>query len=265
MRRKDQLLLFCKLAVVISIMLLPSSICAAGNTDKTETGIPFIANGIPVDQGEIALLTRYEVKRGYGKKFRKALRGYTKAAISNDGNLMAEACYEEDKPQIFWLIERWKSKAAMEKARHGKKYKWLQILSGKKLTQAARSISVKDLEPLSKEEWRRAPGETDQPVIIILFVDSRQGTENQFKEVYHKAMPEFRSEPGVINYQLSQLEEDDTQFVTYEKFRNEAAFQYHLNFPPIKPVIDYLNTSIKKQPFQAGLHRLIVFAPKKQK
>jgi len=74
-------------------------------------------------------------------------------------------------------------------------------------------------------------------------------------------MPQFRSEPGVINYQLSQLEEDGTQFVTYEKFRNEDAFQYHLNFPPIQPVIDYLNTSIKKQPFETGLHRLIEFAP----
>jgi quinol monooxygenase YgiN len=78
-------------------------------------------------------------------------------------------------------------------------------------------------------------------------------------------MPQFRSEPGVINYQLSQLQEDSTRFVTYEKFRSEDAFQYHLNFPPIQPVIDYLNSSIKKQPFQTGLHRLIEFAPENRK
>ena len=99
----------------------------------------------------------------------------------------------------------------------------------------------------------------------MLFVDSKVGTEANFKAVYHRAMPQFRSEPGVINYQLSQLEEDSSQFVTYEKFRNEDAFQYHLKFPPIQPVIDYLNTSIKKQPFQTGLHRLIEFALVKQK
>jgi quinol monooxygenase YgiN len=74
-------------------------------------------------------------------------------------------------------------------------------------------------------------------------------------------MPQFRSEDGVVTYQLSQLEDDSTQFVTYEKFRSNEAFQFHLNFPPIRPVIDYLNTSIKKQPFQDGIHNLIEFAP----
>jgi quinol monooxygenase YgiN len=122
-------------------------------------------------------------------------------------------------------------------------------------------IYVRDLEPLTKQQWSSVAGKQDQPLTIMLFVDAKPGTENNFKEVYHTAMPKFRSEPGVINYQLSQLEEDSTQFVTYEKFKNEDAFKYHLNFPPIQPVIDYLNTSIKKQPFQTGLHRLIEFAP----
>ncbi len=63
----------------------------------------------------------------------------------------------------------------------------------------------------------------------MLFVDAKAGTEANFKDVYHTAMPKFRSEPGVITYQLSQLEEDATQFVTFEKFRSNEAFQFHLN------------------------------------
>ena len=95
------------------------------------------------------------------------------------------------------------------------------------------------------------------PIVIMLFVDSKKGTEDDFTKLYDTAMPKFRSEPGVITYGLSQFEDDRTQFVTYEKFRNEDAFKYHLNFPPIQPVLDYLNTSIKRQPFQTGLHRLV--------
>ena len=95
----------------------------------------------------------------------------------------------------------------------------------------------------------------------MLFVDSKEGTQEEFKATSHVAMPKFRSEPGVVTYQLSQVQGNDTKFVTFEKFRSQEAFQYHLNFPPIKPVIDYLQTSIKKQPFQSGLHRLIEFAP----
>jgi quinol monooxygenase YgiN len=203
---------------------------------------------------EVAVLTRYEVKKGHKKKSIKTLRKYVKYAIAHKSNVMAEAYHEQEKPSVLWLIERWDSKSELEKVRRDVK-----------LIQPAETIYIKDLEPISKNEWQRAPQKDDQPITIILFVDSREGTEGNFKEVYHAAMPQFRSEPGVINYQLSQLQEDSTRFVTYEKFRSEDAFQYHLNFPPIQPVIDYLNSSIKKQPFQTGLHRLIEFAPEKRK
>ncbi|NII27585.1 antibiotic biosynthesis monooxygenase [Pseudoflavitalea sp. X16] len=213
---------------------------------------------------EVTVLTRYEVKKGYKKKFRKLLRKYVRQAIADKRNIMAEAYYEQENPSILWVIERWDSKSGLETRRNGAKFKLIKLLAEKKLVQPAKTIYVKDLEPISKKEWRREPEEEDKPITIMLFVDSKAGTEGAFKDVYHRAMPQFRGEPGVINYQLSQLEEDSTQFVTYEKFRSEDAFQYHLSFPPIQPVIDYLNTSIKKQPFQTGLHRLIAFAPKKR-
>ncbi|MBO9562079.1 MAG: antibiotic biosynthesis monooxygenase [Niastella sp.] len=206
---------------------------------------------------EVAVLTRYEVKEGQQKTFRSVLGKYIKQANAQTDNIMAEGYHEQENPSILWIIERWSSKAAFDKNR--------KLLSGNKLVQPAKTIYVKDLEPLTKAAWQRKPGKDDKPITIILFVDSKPGTETTFKTVYHTAMPQFRSEPGVINYQLSQLEEDNTQFVTYEKFRNDEAFQYHLKFPPIQPVIDYLNTSIKKQPFQTGLHRLIEFAPVKRK
>jgi quinol monooxygenase YgiN len=213
----------------------------------------------------VAVITKYEVTKGYEEKFRKVIRKYVKRAIARETNIMAEAYYEQDNSSILWVVERWSSKSGFIKMRAGEEYKPIELLSKKNLIQPAKTIYIRDLEPVSKNEWRRAPGKEDKPITIMLFVDSKLGTETHFKAVYHTAMPQFRSEPGVINYQLSQLEEDSSQFVTYEKFRNEDAFQYHLKFPPIQPVIDYLNTSIKKQPFQTGLHRLIVFAPVKRK
>lgn len=212
----------------------------------------------------VAVLTRYQVKKGHSKMFRKAIRKYVRRAVARKNNIMAEAYYEQENPSIFWIIERWSSQSGLEKIRQGTRSKVLEVLAEKKLEQPVKTIRIKDLEPLSKSEWRRQPMKDDTPVTIMLFVESRTGTESSFKEVYHTAMPQFRSEPGVINYQLSQFEDDSTQFVTYEKFRSEDGFRYHLEFPPIQPVIDYLNTSIRKQPFQTGLHRLIEFAPVKR-
>lgn len=248
--------LFNKAPVFITMCFLLSGICATAKKVDNMEKENIISS---TDEEEVAVLTRYEVKKGQEKKSRKMLRKYVRYAIANKSNVMAEAYYEQENPSILWLIERWNSKSGMEEMRSS-----VKLLSEKKLMQPAKTIYVKDLEPISKDEWQKVPQKDDKPITIMLFVDSKEGTEGKFKDVYHIAMPQFRSEPGVINYQLSQLEEESTRFVTYEKFRSEDAFRYHLNFPPIQPVIDYLNTSIKKQPFQTGLHRLIEFAPKKR-
>lgn len=207
------------------------------------------------------LLTKYDVKEGYREQFREALKNYVAHALVNQSNIMAEAYSGQEQPLVFWVIERWNSKGDLEKASETKPFKTIAALAKSALSRPAQKIFLKDLEPLSKKQWRAVAGPSDKPLTIMLFVDAKPGTAHRFMKVYHEAMPRFRSEPGVINYQLSQLEEDSTRFVTYEKFRNEDAFQYHLNFPPIKPVLDYLNTSIKKQPFQTGLNRLVELAP----
>lgn len=248
-------LLFSRLFLFITTPLLLTNTCTMAQSNSNA----------PVAKETVAVLTRYEVKQGQEKKFSKALRKYVKSACKKDANIMAEAYYEQEAPSLLWVIERWSHNTELEKMRKGRKFKKIKLLSGKKLIHPATTIYVEDLEPISKNEWRKKPAKEDKPITIMLFVDSKAGTEADFKAVYHTAMPQFRSEPGVINYQLSQWKEDSSQFVTYEKFRNEDAFQYHLNFPPILPVIDYLNTSIKKQPFQTGLHRLIEFAPLKNR
>lgn len=209
----------------------------------------------------LARLTKYEVAPEFEDRFRKALSDYVLYSIKSESNILSEAYYEQDKPPVLWLIERWKSKADLEKISKSHPFKMINSLTKTALLQPATSLYVKDLEPLSKQQWRRAANKGDTTITVMLFVESKPGTEAVFEKIYHTAMPAFRSEPGVINYQLSRFEPDETKFVTYEKFRNEVAFQYHLNFPPVQPVIDYLNTSIREQPFQKGLHRLIAFAP----
>ena len=204
----------------------------------------------------VAVLTRYDVKDGHRKQFREALMNYVNQALVNEGNMMAEAYFEQEQPLVLWVIERWNNKSDFENAGTMQSFKVIDSLSKTVLSKTAQRTYLKDLEPVSKEQWRSVAGPADKPITIMLFVDAKPGTEEHFKEVYHQAMPKFRSEPGVINYQLSQFADDSTRFVTYERFRSEEAFQYHLNFPPIQPVIDYLNTSIRKQPFQSGLHRL---------
>lgn len=203
-----------------------------------------------------ARLTRYELKPAYQHQIRKVLNDYVKRALSRESNIMAEACYERENPTVLWLIERWSSKKEMDKF-----YRQITSLTQTALVKPVKIYRIKDLEPLTKQQWRRTAKTEDEPFIVMLFVDAKKGSQQKFKAIYHQAMPQFRSEPGVVTYQLSEIAGDGTRFVTYEKFRSEDAFQYHLKFPPIQPVLDYLNTSIKNPPFQDGIRNLVEFAP----
>lgn len=244
------------LVIFTTLFVLCSTFATAQNASKGKVTSEELKN-----KEMAAKITRYEVKKEFQEKFQKAVSDYVLESLLKDSNIMSEAYFEQENQDVIWLFERWTNQKELNKFKNNPKSKSVIALAKSVLVKPERIIYVTDLEPISKKEWRRASTVGDKQLTIMLFVDAKSGTEESFKEVYHIAMPQFRSEPGVVTYQLSQLNEDKTQFVTFEKFRSNDAFQYHLNFPPIQPVIDYLNTSIKKQPFQDGIHNLIEFAP----
>ena len=257
MKAKTNLSIFQKAIVIFTtLFVLCSTFVIAQNVSKGKVTTEELKN-----KEMAAKITRYEVKKEFQEKFQKAVSDYVLESLLNDSNIMSEAYFEQDNQNVIWLFERWANQKEMDQFKNNSKSKAVIALEKSALVKPAKVIFVTDLEPISKQEWRRTSKAEDKQLTIMLFVDAKAGTEENFKAVYHTAMPQFRSEPGVVTYQLSQLNEDKTQFVTFEKFRSNDAFQYHLNFPPIQPVIDYLNTSIKKQPFQDGIHNLIEFAP----
>ena len=217
------------------------------------------ANALPATVA--VRLTQYHVKPSFREKFRQALSSYISSSLKAAGNIMAEAYYEETAPSILWLIERWSDRSFLDKNDGSPAAKNIMALTKDGLESPADVFFVQDLEPLPKAAYRKMPRAGDHPLTIMLFVDAKEGTEDNFKSLYHTAMPAFRNEPGVIAYQLSQVSADKTKFITYEKFRSQEAFQAHLKIPAVEPVIQYLRTSIKAPPFEKGLHRLVGFAP----
>ncbi|RZJ54119.1 MAG: antibiotic biosynthesis monooxygenase [Flavobacterium sp.] len=235
-----------------AMILFTTSLASAQNSDQFS---PDEKNQV------IAKITRYEVKNEEKEKFKKTITDYVLTSLSDKNNIMSEAYFEQENQSVIWLFERWENQSAFNKFQKNSISNKVKVLAKTALIHPEKRIDIKDLEPISKQEWRKTSKKEDHQLTIMLFVDAKAGTQENFKTIYKKAMPEFRSEPGVVTYQLSQFKDDETQFVTFEKFRSNDAFQYHLNFPPIQPVLDYLNTSIKKPPFQDGIHNLIEFAP----
>ncbi|CCH52723.1 hypothetical protein BN8_01742 [Fibrisoma limi BUZ 3] len=213
------------------------------------------------NDGLTAQLTKYITKPSYQNQFRLTLSTYVTQALEAEGNIMAEAYAEIENPNVLWLIERWKNQQALTAMLASIQDDNFDQLTKEGLTDPVEKISVTDLEPLSKEAWRRLPDANDDPMTVMLFVDAKPGTQDEFKKRYHAAMPAIRGEDGVVTYQLTQLDGLDTRFLTYEKFRNAEALQIHLKFPPVGPILDFLHTSITNPPFEQWLHKLKLFAP----
>jgi quinol monooxygenase YgiN len=209
----------------------------------------------------VVQLTKYSIKPGYQNQMQQSLSAYVLQALMTEGNVMAEAYAEIESPSVLWLIERWENQQGFAALQESIQAKEIDRLTKEGLTAPIEKISVTDLEPLSKQAWRREPNANDDPMTVMLFVDAKPGTQEEFKKRYHSAMPAIRSEAGVITYQLTQLNGAETRFLTYEKFRNAEALQIHLKFPPVGPILDFLHTSITNPPFKKGLHKLKLFTP----
>lgn len=241
-----------------------------GNHDNSISFAPFSAP-VEVKPGKwdtprtassvIVKVTRYPLSSGHGNELNKALDDYVTAALAQKDNLMAEAYLDRENPDILWLIERWNDQSSYDSFLKTGSSKSLASLIPQLTKGPTETKTYQDLEPQSRQAWRKQPDPEDQPFTVMLFVDAMTGTQDEFIRRYHVAMPKFRGEKGVVTYGLSQNIEDPTKFITYEKFRGEEGFQYHLKFEPVKPVLDFLDHSIKSPPFQKGIHNLILFSP----
>lgn len=103
----------------------------------------------------VARLTRYDVKTDHQTAFRKAVSDYVHHSLNQESNVLSEAYYEQENPSVMWIIERWNSKIELEKAGKSPFFKAIESLSKTVLLKPAKTIDVKDLEPISKQQWRR--------------------------------------------------------------------------------------------------------------
>jgi quinol monooxygenase YgiN len=235
---------------------LASKTASARSSASSFTPVTHTKEGTTHTSGRLRMYVVSETKLA---AFRKEVDSYVRKVLQNKDNIMAEGYYEQGNPNVIWIIERWSTDKAFETVKNS--------VPGSSLTRAANAVQskqefeVRDLEPLTKAAWRKEPNTSDSAFTAMLFVNAKPGTGREFRNRYHLAMPQFRAEAGVVTYQLSQLKDSDTRFVTYEKFRSNSAFQYHIKFPPVEPIMDFLHTSITDPPFEKNLHKLIPFTP----
>ena len=86
-----------------------------------------------------------------------------------------------------------------------------------------------------------------EEITIIVPVNAKP----EFKEKVRGKLLELtvltNQEPGNICYRLHQVEDDSCQFIIYEKWKDQAALDFHMNQDYLKAFLDESNTLLAEE------------------
>jgi quinol monooxygenase YgiN len=80
---------------------------------------------------------------------------------------------------------------------------------------------------------------SEQPIVLNVHMEAVPGREKDLKSELTKLLSPTRSEPGCIVYELHLDPEDPAKFMFYEKFKNQAALDNHVNSAHFKKFLAY--------------------------
>lgn len=81
------------------------------------------------------------------------------------------------------------------------------------------------------------------PISIIAFPVAPSGKEDELLAQFAKLVPATRAEPGCISFVVHQHPQIANRFAVYEQFRNQAAFDAHLQYEHTKAFVDWIHAS----------------------
>jgi quinol monooxygenase YgiN len=77
----------------------------------------------------------------------------------------------------------------------------------------------------------------DKPFTLVVLVQVKEGSGEQFEAAFAKAITATRKEKGNLVYDLDRDTEKPSRYVVYERWKDLAALEAHLNSPHIKALL----------------------------
>ncbi|HUI51888.1 MAG TPA: putative quinol monooxygenase [Terriglobales bacterium] len=80
---------------------------------------------------------------------------------------------------------------------------------------------------------------SDTPIVLNVFMEAVAGREQDLANQLRALLEPTRKEPGCLVYELHSDPENQGKFLFYEKFRNQAALDFHIATPHFKKFLAY--------------------------
>lgn len=191
----------------------------------------------------ITMLVTFNVKDGQQEAFKAALIGDKNGALAEKGNVSMELYQHRDKPNTFYLFERWKNQKVLDGHFQKPYIKKVLELNKTALTSPLEILYLNDIAPLPKTEIK-GPTVNDTPITLICIFKVKNGMQETFVNQFQKSVANSRPEAGNIDFFFHTVPSDNTTFILYERWRNQSALDYHFEQPYTKELFDMFTRTL---------------------
>lgn len=77
----------------------------------------------------------------------------------------------------------------------------------------------------------------DKPFTLIVRIQVKEGAGKQFEAAFAKALTATRKEKGNLAYDLNRDTQEPSRYLVYERWKDLAALEAHLNSPHLKALL----------------------------
>ncbi len=85
-------------------------------------------------------------------------------------------------------------------------------------------------------------------IVVVAVLKAQTGKETEMEEALRAMIPKVRDEEGTIAYILHRAQGDPCKFLFYEKYKDQAAFDYHGSTPHIQELFGKIGSLLAAEP-----------------
>ena len=85
-------------------------------------------------------------------------------------------------------------------------------------------------------------------IVIIAVLQAKVGKENEMENALKDMISKVKSEEGTLAYILHRAQNEVGKFLIYEKYKDQAAFDYHSSTPYFQELFGKIGPLLTSQP-----------------
>ncbi len=85
-------------------------------------------------------------------------------------------------------------------------------------------------------------------MIVVAKLKARTGKEGEVEKALKEMISKVENEEGTLTYTLHRSQNDPTEFLFYEQYRDKAAFDRHCSTPYFRDLFDAIGPSLAGEP-----------------